>query len=318
MLSDATKLPFIEAHSDVDNSKIKYRVHILPSDKTEVEAQGPRLTDKEKWEELPSRIEPLVAKHSGASSRLLSNEERLPVHAITKHLKIYTSEKKSPKSAVEIVFTITPTGLSPGGKSWPAIVWKRFQFQPSSAFDLHWYSEAGFCVVDEQADGTLKPVEEQDDGTPKPVAVVVKPKHIAVLQDIEGSPVFSAQLEMQLNTTDIAVINKFPHTRRFALCSFDPTMPQTDQFSPVIDIGSIKSDEILLCGPPVMLQAYVVRGCTLEQKPIERRSISRPLFVDKAGKPKPIDITTLRETTTFCLYFQDAKIILEEDKSTFI
>ena len=65
-----------------------------------------------------------------------------------------------------------------------------------------------------------------------------------------------------------------------------------------------------------MLQAFIVRGYQggiavvliimiiraqinlLERNPIDVRNLRRPLFVDKAGKPKPIDI---RELNSVCI-----------------
>jgi len=305
---------FTEIHSDsVNNStSIVYNVYFA-EDKTGVDAQS-QLIDKEKWKELVSNVEHIIAKRqngeleedTGDLDTDTNNPEEQPV--ITKRLVIYTGvdvAKKKLKTTVEIIFTLTPTG-SPAAGPWPTIVWKTLKFQPNHAIrhDVYWYSKAGFCVVKEQNDTTLKPGD---------MSAIVESKHLAILQDIDESPDFSSHTEIPLETTDIAIINKLPSSQRFALCTIDPTRPETDQFLPVVDIGSVGSDDILLCGFPVMLQAYVVRGFT-ERKPIDTSSLLRPLFVDKAGKAKPIDIRTLRSPSAFRLYSNQAgKIILEKD-----
>jgi len=118
---------------------------------------------------------------------------------------------------------------------------------------------------------------------------------------------------MLLDTADIAVINKQTSSQRFALCTIDQSRPETDQCLPVIDIGSVRSDGIILCGFPVMLQAYVVRGFT-ERKPIDTSGLLRPLLADEVGKYKPLDIRTLKSRTAFRLYSNPAgKIILEKE-----
>jgi hypothetical protein len=69
-----------------------------------------------------------------------------------------------------------------------------------------------------------------------------------------------------------------------------------------------------------MLQAFIVRGyqggnvvlVTMiiraqinlpERNPINVRKLTRPLFVDKAGKPKPVDIRELNSVCTLIRVF---------------
>jgi len=302
---------------NVDNStRIEYHIHLLTGSKRGAEAQAHGdLTDQEKWKELTEFIETRIKKLSEGDDDIsddseeyqTSEESEPPVD--TRRLIIYSGvdiAKKKLKSAVEIVFTLTPVGLSPGGKPWATIVWRVLQFRPSTPMrqDLTWYNEVGFCDLLEENNSTLKPGE---------LSQVVKPKHIAVLQDIEGNPDFSAHFKMTLETAGVAVLNKLDSSQRLALCSIDRDRVETDQFSPVIDIGSVKSNDIFVCGPPVMLQAYAVPRKT-ERLPIDTCKISRSLFVDSAGKQKPIDIRTLRSSTAFRLYTNTSgKIILEKD-----
>jgi len=265
-----------------------------------------QLVDNEKWKELVADIEKIVAKRR--DGEFPDEEDRSADELITKRLSIYTNvdiAKKKLKMAIEIIFTLTPAGSPPSGH-WPTIVWKTLRFQPNNTtrHDLCWYNKAGFCVLEEQNDTTLKPGD---------MSAIVESKHLAILQDIDESPDFSSHTEIPLEMTDIAVINKLSSGQRFALCTIDPSRPETDQFLPVIDIGSVSSNDIYLSGFPVMLQAYVVRGFT-ERKPIDTSSLLRPLFVDSAGKPNPLDIRTMRSPTAFRLYSnQSGKIILEKD-----
>jgi len=299
------------------SSTIVYNVYFAAEDKAGVGvgAQS-QMMDKEKWKEMISKVDDLIAKRQSGEEDEVETEDtsddadtNKEQPTIMKRLIVYTGvdvAKKRLKTTVEIIFTLTPAGSPSGGGQWPTIVWKTLKFQPNNAIrhELSWYNKAGFCVVDEQNDTTLKPGD---------MSAIVESKHLAILQDIDESPDFSSHTEITLETTDIAVLNKLPSSQRFALCTIDPTMPETDQFLPVIDIGSVKSDDILLCGIPVMLQAYVVRGFTV-RKPIDTSSLLRPLFVDKAGKPKPLDIMTLRPSTAFRLYSNPAgRIILEND-----
>jgi len=201
---------------------------------------------------------------------------------------------------IQVVFTLTPPGLPPSGKSWPTIVWKALQFLPLTMMkkDFAWSDETGFSLVKEKDNSTLDP-----DGA----RTVVKPRHITVLLDDGSGAELSIQVELPIESTaQFALINKTDFPSRFALCVVDRSRPESDRFCPVIKIESLGENEIFMCGPPVMLQAYAVPDVK------ERRLIDilqhRPLFA------KPIDVRRLKAKSTFRLYSHPSgRVVLEKE-----
>ncbi|KAF8062479.1 hypothetical protein FPV67DRAFT_273297 [Lyophyllum atratum] len=310
---------FTEIHSDNVNHSTNYNVYIVGDFQNEIERGSRPALDEAQWKKLVANIENLVKKpddseeaQTAVADESTSEEEQraseTQTNTITNRLLrfiIYTNTddaKKKLKSSTQLVFTLTPPGSPPFGRSWPTIVWKVLEFQPNTSKkqEFMWSDETAFCVVNQKNNSTFEPGRVDTD--------VVRPGHVAVLQDIENNLDFSLQVELPVDSTaQYAIFNKTETKEGFALCVVDRTRPETDQLCPVVNIDGLRSDEIFMCGPPVMLQAYAISGYK-ERRLIDTHTINRALF------QQPIDVRKLGSKVAFRLYADRAgKIILERD-----
>lgn len=312
---------FTEIHSENVNLSKHYHLYIFGDLQNEIEKGLRPPLDEARLKQLVTSVEALLPKpeegqeaNQDVAQTVPSDDQEVEQPGpetqpeqetipTLRQLVIYTNTdnaNKKLKRATNVVFTLTPPGLPPSGKSWPTIVWKALPFLPSTMMkkDFTWSDETGFSLVKEKDNSTLEPDSAR---------TVVKPRHIAVLLGDGSSADLSMQVELPLeNTAQFALINKTDFGTRFALCVVDRTRPESDQFCPVIKVESLGEDEIFMCGPPVMLQAYAVPDVK------ERRLIdslqNRPLF------PKPIDVRTLRPKTAFRLYSHPSgRVVLDKE-----
>ncbi|GLB34411.1 hypothetical protein LshimejAT787_0112950 [Lyophyllum shimeji] len=311
---------FTEIHSgSVDQSK-HYHLYIFGSLQDEIQAGLRPPLDEGKLKELvasvEARIPRLIQEGEAAQTDIQagqSDEAQGPempagpeIIPTVKQLVIYTKTDNANtklKKATNIVFTLTPPGSPPSGKSWPTIVWKTLQFLPLTMMkkDCAWSDETGISIVREKDNSTIDPDNAR---------IVIKPRHMAVLLDGEdGAFELSVQVEMPLEVTaQFGLINKSSFSSRFALCVVDRSRPESDRFCPVIDLKDLKEDDLFMCGPPVGLQAYAVPADVKERRLIDT-SQYRPLF------PKPIDVRTLKAKTTFRLYSHPSgRVVLDKER----
>ncbi|KAF8969006.1 hypothetical protein BDZ97DRAFT_1902747 [Flammula alnicola] len=311
------------------STKYEFNVTIVAGDKAQPDELG-HLLNPEKWEKLIHKANILVAErngqetcaeevHDGAEGDEPPTEPERPLEIpqVQKRITIYTGVDKALKKlkrSIDVVFILTPA-ISDSDTPWPTIVWKVCIIDPPTMqTQIIWSSQAGFCGLEELDDGTLRPGDlkmavQVCDRLPRWPSF---PGCAAILQNVDNEHDFSEQIEMPFTTNDFAVCNMTGSNQRFALCTIDPTKPESDQFSPVVDLDSV--GDVFACGPPVMLQAYVVPGYR-ERQPIDTSKLLRPLFVNAASKPQPIDISRLdKPVTAFRLYSNAAgKLILEKD-----
>ncbi|TFK37289.1 hypothetical protein BDQ12DRAFT_685627 [Crucibulum laeve] len=254
-----------------------------------------------------------IDKATGIATSPMGNLEPTtppePIPGLTKQIIIYTNidiARKKLKRPVQIIFTLTPLTGCRGSRQWSSIVWKMLSFQPSTPMyeKIMWSSESAFALGAEKDDGSLKPGD---------LSVIVQPKSMAIMKTIDDNLDFSEQVEVPIQVDQIALSNASNFNKRFLLCSKDPTKPETDELSPVVDLGHIKVEEVVVCGIPVMLQAYAVSGYK-ERMPIDTGKLQRPLFVDTDFNSRPIDLRTLNSATAFRLYSSPTgRIMLERD-----
>ncbi|GLB38798.1 hypothetical protein LshimejAT787_0506630 [Lyophyllum shimeji] len=286
---------FTEIHSgSVDQSK-HYHLYIFGSLQDEIQAGLRPPLDEGTLKELVASVEARIPQEGEAAQTDIqagqSDEAQGPetpaepeIIPTVKQLVIYTNTdnaNKKLKKATNIVFTLTPPGSPPSGKSWPTIVWKTLQFLPLTMMkkDCAWSDETGISIVREKDNSTIHPDNAR---------IVIKPRHMAV-------------------TAQFGLINKSSFSSRFALCVVDRSRPESDRFCPVIDVRDLKEDDLFMCGPPVGLQAYAVPADVKERRLIDT-SQYRPLF------PKPIDVRTLKAKTTFRLYSHPSgRVVLDKE-----
>ncbi|KAH8833172.1 hypothetical protein DL96DRAFT_711879 [Flagelloscypha sp. PMI_526] len=228
-------------------------------------------------------------------------EPPLKVEPLTKVFTIYTGvdqATKKLKRSTDLVLTLTPAASDPE-RPWATIVWKVLHFEKLSAMksQVTWSAEAGFCVLQEEDDGTL---------TPGPLRMPAKPGHATILREVEEGSTTESYLDSEVKikdtTDDIAIANTTDTPQRLALCTIDPKKHEADRFSPVANISlfgrSGPEDQsgkfALQCGPPVLLQVYAFNGYK-ERQP----------FQNDDGKAKPIftkNLSTVRSGVSFRLY----------------
>jgi len=227
---------------------------------------------------------------------------------MSKNLVIFTATdnaRQRLKAPVQVLFTLTPSDPSFSPNSYPAIAWKILPFQQMvpAQQTLSWGAELGFSVVKQQEDGTV---------TPGDLCMPVDPKHMAILGTENGLVNFAETRKMNnAQAPVISVFNKTGVPQHLALCSVDESDPEGPKFYPVVDLGNLKHNTTIECGPPVMLQAYAVSGYK-EGQVLKPGDLNRVLFVDPAGDPQPRDIRQMTSGDAFRLYTNySGKVILE-------
>ncbi|EDR05254.1 uncharacterized protein LACBIDRAFT_329954 [Laccaria bicolor S238N-H82] len=166
-------------------------------------------------------------------------------------------------------------------------------------------------------------VDELDGGILQPynLCSAMAPGDTIILQTIMGGDqrVFH-QMEIPSNELR-AVWNMTGSDQCLALCTVDPKKPKLKQFNPV-SFTMVMNDttiyrDFFACGPPVMLQAFVVPPSKYyEQQPIDTSTLLQPLFIDAGtSKPAPINVGKLtKPITAFRLYSDmSGKIVLEKE-----
>ncbi|CAA7265347.1 unnamed protein product [Cyclocybe aegerita] len=149
-------------------------------------------------------------------------------------------DRKLNKS-VSLVLTLTPAG-SKAGKPWESVIWKVLHFEKAGRVsrNVTWFNRAGFCIVKEGNDGRIKPGE---------LMTPVKAGHMAILQSEErqlssagDSTEDSDEVEADTDSHTLTEEPLLPLLNTNTFGSIDPTKP--DEFSPVVDLGSIEYDPI--------------------------------------------------------------------------
>lgn len=89
--------------------------------------------------------------------------------------------------------------------------------------------------------------------------------------------------------------------------------------------------DLVVCGSPKMLQAYVIsdfqgqrhnsysRSQTIiiffvEGQQIDREKLTRPLLVDVEGKPQPVDLTAPGELAFHLYSTRGGRVVLEKEE----
>ncbi|KAF8816523.1 hypothetical protein BYT27DRAFT_6397811 [Phlegmacium glaucopus] len=164
-----------------------------------------------------------------------------------------------------------------------------------------------FCVLHEKEDGTLMPGDFRKQ---------LYRGYATVFDEYEGYQSFEEKLyKIPHESNHIGIVNMTESIQRFALCTIDPTRPEADNLSPVIDLIQLYNDSDTSkgfhCGPPIILQAYNISSYK-ERQPIDITKLQRPLFVNADLKPRAIDMRSLGETTRFRLYsINNGRTVLE-------
>jgi hypothetical protein len=200
--------------------------------------------------------------------------------------------RKRLKAPVQILFTLTTSDSSFSPDTYPPVVWKILNFQPSStqSESIKWTEDFGFSVVQPNDDGTLAPGE---------ISAITRANQMVIIQDQNGV-VDASDVRNNLEGRKIAVYNKSNLPRRIALCTINPNddMPA---FAPVIDLGEVKHSTTVECGLPLYLQAYAVARYKQGQV-LKAQDLRFPLIVDPAGDAAPLDIRDISRNQAFRLY----------------